>query len=70
LSLWCLFRLPRHDMVVAFTSPPLAGLHGALCARWWRARLVHWLMNINHQMAMEIGYGPLGPQCRKDVPSI
>ena len=56
LSLWCLFRLPRHDMVVAFTSPPLAGLHGALCARWWRARLVHWLMNINHQMAMEIGY--------------
>jgi putative colanic acid biosynthesis glycosyltransferase WcaI len=56
LSLWRLFRLPRHDMVVAFTSPPLVGLHGALCARWWRARLVHWLMNINHEMAMDIGY--------------
>ena len=56
LSLWRLLRLPRHDMVIAFTSPPLAGLHGALGARLWRARFVHWLMNINHEMAMEIGY--------------
>ena len=56
LSLWRLFRLPRHDMVMAFTSPPLAGLHGALVARLWRARLFHWLMNINHEMAMEMGY--------------
>ena len=56
LSLWRLLRLPSHDMVIAFTSPPLAGLHGALGARLWRARFVHWLMNINHEMAMEIGY--------------
>ena len=56
LSLWCLLRLPRHDMVIAFTSPPLAGLHGALAARLWRARFIHWLMNINHEMAMETGY--------------
>ena len=41
LSLWCLLRLPRHDMVIAFTSPPLAGLHGALAARLWRARFIH-----------------------------
>jgi colanic acid biosynthesis glycosyl transferase WcaI len=56
LSLWRLLRLPRHDMVIAFTSPPLAGLHGALAARLWRARFIHWLMNINHEMAMETGY--------------
>jgi len=43
-------------MVIAFTSPPLAGLHGALAARLWRARFIHWLMNINHEMAMETGY--------------
>jgi colanic acid biosynthesis glycosyl transferase WcaI len=56
LSLWRFLHLPRHDMVIAFTSPPLAGLHGALAARLWRARFIHWLMNINHELAMETGY--------------
>jgi colanic acid biosynthesis glycosyl transferase WcaI len=54
-SLWRLFLLPRHDVVVAFTSPPLVGFYGALTARFWRARFVHWLMNVNHEIAMELG---------------
>jgi colanic acid biosynthesis glycosyl transferase WcaI len=64
LSIWRLVRLPRHDIIVAFTSPPLVGLYGAVAARLWRARFVHWLMNVNHEIAMELGYlrrnGPLG----------
>jgi colanic acid biosynthesis glycosyl transferase WcaI len=49
-------RIPRHDAVIAFTSPPLAGVQGALVAKFWRARFVHWIMNINHEMAMQTGY--------------
>src|SRR5262249_10654546 len=49
LFLWCLLRLPRHDMVIAFTSPPLAGLHGALAARLWRARFSRALASRSHR---------------------
>ena len=55
MSLWRIVRLPRHDLVIAFTSPPLVGLHGMLAARLWKARFVYWLMNINHEMAVEMG---------------
>jgi colanic acid biosynthesis glycosyl transferase WcaI len=56
-ALWKLVvRIPRHDAVIAFTSPPLAGAQGALIAMIWRARFVYWIMNVNHEMAMEMGY--------------
>ena len=55
MSLWRIARLPRHDLVIAFTSPPLVGLQGMLAARLWKARFVYWLMNINHEMAVEMG---------------
>jgi colanic acid biosynthesis glycosyl transferase WcaI len=60
-----LLRLPRHDVVVAFTSPPLAGVEGALVARLWGARFVFWIMNVNHEMAIEMGHlRPGGPAAR------
>ena len=55
-SLARLVRLPRQDLVLAFTSPPLVGFYGALVARFWRARFVYWIMNLNHEMAIETGY--------------
>src|SRR5262249_12699764 len=55
--LWkLLVSIPRHDTVIAFTSPPLAGFQGALIAKVWRARFVHWIMNVNHEIAIETGY--------------
>ena len=54
--MWRMARLPRQDVVAAFTSPPLVGLYGAIAASLWRARFVHWLMNINHAIAVELGY--------------
>ena len=54
--LWRMARLPRQDIVVAFTSPPLVGLYGAVAASLWGARFVHWIMNINHAIALELGY--------------
>src|ERR1019366_4996492 len=56
-ALWKLVvRIPRHDAGLAFTSPPLARFQGALIAKIWRARFVYWIMNVNHEMAMEMGY--------------
>ena len=55
-SLVRLVRLPRQDLVLSFTSPPLVGFYGALVARFWRARFVYWIMNLNHEMAIETGY--------------
>lgn len=51
-----LLRLPKHDVVVSFTSPPLIGLLGTLLARRWGCRSVQWLMDINPDIAMAVGY--------------
>jgi glycosyltransferase involved in cell wall biosynthesis len=62
-TVWKLLRLPRQDVVLAFTSPPLAGVEGALISRLWGARFLHWIMNVNHEVAIEMGHlrrdGPL-----------
>ncbi len=53
---YTLTSLPRPDLVLAFTSPPLVGLQGALAARHWGVPFVHWLMNVNHEMAVALGH--------------
>ena len=50
-----LFFVPRPDIVVSFTSPPLLGLLGALFARAVVARPVHWLMDLNIDAAIATG---------------
>ncbi len=54
--IWRLFRLPRHDIVVSFTSPPLIGLVGTILSLLWRCRSVQWLMDINPDIAFAVGY--------------
>src|SRR5580700_2486338 len=54
-----LFRLvmmPRQDVVIAFTSPPLIGFVGALFCLLKGGRLVNWLMDINPDAAAAVGY--------------
>ncbi len=51
-----LWRMPRPDLIVSFTSPPLIGVTGSFFA-WLRdIRSVQWLMDINPDAAIEVGY--------------
>ena len=59
-SYWvnCVFRLallPRHDAVVALTSPPLISFLVAIFARMKGARFVFWAMDLNPDEAIAAG---------------
>lgn len=54
--LWKLLRLPRHDVVLSFTSPPLIGVLGTFIARLRGSRSVQWLMDVNPDAAIAVGY--------------
>ena len=56
LSAWRLIRLPRHDGVVALTSPPLISCLGAWLARLRRSRFVYWVMDFNPDEAIAAGW--------------
>lgn len=51
-----LLRLPRQDVVVALTSPPLISVFGAGIARLWRARFFYWVMDFNPDEAIAAGW--------------
>ena len=60
-SYWasCLLRLaflPRFDVVVALTSPPLISLLGAIFASFKGARFVFWMMDLNPDEAIAAGW--------------
>ncbi|MBI1861591.1 MAG: glycosyltransferase family 4 protein [Deltaproteobacteria bacterium] len=59
-----LFRLltfSKQDVVIAFTSPPLVSFLAWLYCRLRGARLVSWLMDINPDAAIAVGYlSPMG----------
>jgi colanic acid biosynthesis glycosyl transferase WcaI len=48
--------LKRVDEVVALTSPPLVSVVGAILAGIWRARFVYWLMDMNPDEAIAVGW--------------
>jgi glycosyltransferase involved in cell wall biosynthesis len=48
--------LPRHDVVVALTSPPLISFLGAWAARLRRSRFVYWVMDFNPDEAIAAGW--------------
>ena len=55
----CCFRLatlPRHDAVVALTSPPLISFIGAWVAKVWRSRFFYWVMDLNPDEAIAAGW--------------
>lgn len=53
---WMLFRLPRFDVIVALTSPPLVGTFAAFFANLRRSFFISWLMDINPDEAIEAGW--------------
>ncbi|MCX6930272.1 MAG: glycosyltransferase family 4 protein [Verrucomicrobia bacterium] len=48
--------LPRHDVVVALTSPPLISFLGAVVARVRRSRFFYWVMDFNPDEAIAAGW--------------
>jgi glycosyltransferase involved in cell wall biosynthesis len=51
-----LLLLPRHDVVMALTTPPLISFLGAWRARLWGARFVYWVMDFNPDEAIAAGW--------------
>ncbi len=51
-----LLRLPRPDVVVALTSPPLISFLGAWFARLRGSRFVYWVMDLNPDEAIAAGW--------------
>ena len=48
--------LPRHDVVMALTSPPLISFLGAWVARLRRSAFVYWVMDFNPDEAIAAGW--------------
>jgi len=51
-----LMFLPRQDVVVALTTPPLISFLGAWRAKLWRARFIYWVMDFNPDEAIAAGW--------------
>lgn len=52
---WKLFRLPRHDLVLALTTPPLISLPALLVCRLRRMKLVALVQDIYPDVAVALG---------------
>ncbi|MCX8156976.1 MAG: glycosyltransferase family 4 protein [Verrucomicrobiae bacterium] len=48
--------LPRQDAIIALTSPPLISVLGAGMARFWRAKFIYWVMDLNPDEAIAAGW--------------
>jgi len=53
---WQLCWLPRQDVVVAMTSPPIISFIGALFARFRGGRFCYWVMDLNPDEAIAAGW--------------
>jgi colanic acid biosynthesis glycosyl transferase WcaI len=53
---WRLAFLPRQDLVVALTTPPLVSFIGAWRAKFWRAKFCYWVMDLNPDEAVAAGW--------------
>jgi len=51
-----LLLLPRHDVVVALTTPPLISFLGAWRAKLWRTKFIYWVMDFNPDEAIAAGW--------------
>jgi glycosyltransferase involved in cell wall biosynthesis len=48
-------RLPRFDVVVTLTTPPLIGLVGTILRRWRGTRHVYWSMDLHPDASLALG---------------
>jgi colanic acid biosynthesis glycosyl transferase WcaI len=55
-SCFRLLFLPRQDIVVALTTPPLISFVGAWRAKLWRAKFCYWVMDMNPDEAIAAGW--------------
>jgi colanic acid biosynthesis glycosyl transferase WcaI len=53
---WRLITLPRFDVVVAMTTPPLIGFLASWFVRLKGGRLVYWVMDMNPDQAIAAGW--------------
>ena len=53
--LWRALRLPRHDVTVTLTDPPLLLVLGPWIRLFKRGRLVHWAQDVYPEVAEELG---------------
>src|SRR5882762_774015 len=53
---WQLLRLPRFDVVVALTSPPLISFLGSMFARLKGGKFFFWVMDLNPDEAIAAGW--------------
>jgi|SRR5580658_6335239 colanic acid biosynthesis glycosyl transferase WcaI len=53
---WRLIWLPRQDLVVAMTSPPLVSFIGAWFARLRGSQFCYWIMDLNPDEALAAGW--------------
>lgn len=66
--LWRALRLPKQDVVVTMTDPPMLLVLGVLY-KWLRGgRLVHWAQDLYPELAIELGVlsgrSPIAKMCR------
>jgi colanic acid biosynthesis glycosyl transferase WcaI len=52
---WRLIALPRHDVIVTMTDPPMIAAWALLAAPFKRSRLVHWAQDVYPQIAILAG---------------
>jgi colanic acid biosynthesis glycosyl transferase WcaI len=56
LASWRALFLRRADVVVALTTPPLVSLLGAILSLRWKARFIFWVMDLNPDEAVAVGW--------------
>ena len=53
---WRALLMRRADVVVTLTTPPLLSVLGAALAKWWRCRFIYWVMDLNPDEAIAVGW--------------
>jgi len=67
---WRLLWLPKPDLVVAMTSPPLISWLGAWYARLRGSRFCYWIMDLNPDEALAAGWLSAGSLAAKGLESL
>ena len=65
-----LVSLPRHDVVVALTSPPLISFLGAALAQMRGSKFVYWVLDLNPDEAIQAGWLEAGSLGARSLESI
>jgi colanic acid biosynthesis glycosyl transferase WcaI len=53
---WSALLMRRADVVVTLTTPPLLSVLGAALAKWWGGRFIYWVMDLNPDEAVAVGW--------------